>query len=298
MIKDEIYSSIFLNATVFLNSSIKSVNSGLNYYKNKVLSIVNLQMALELAIKAKIVSDYGVVNILQNVNSDITDNELEEMYYSNKLIVREFDNLKNFLKSKNRFNFDKPEYLYIERFQKWRNKLVHFNYSFSDEENSQIEKDIIHVLVYILGVLMSDDVNDDDRTYMQDHIDMDEYGKLMKNAIYFDTLSDMIDSEYGDPYYCPICDRKLLTPNKKCLGCLLSFKDSPCYGFVKCTYCHEDMVIYDKANIKYNKNMIRGLCLYCKNYTTVYECPKCGIAVNMESFDKTDCSPEYCKWRE
>ena len=201
------------------------------------------------------------------------------------------------MKSEGVFDFDKAEYAYIERFQLYRNKLVHFNYKFSNEEDIQMENDIIYVLVYILGVLMSDEVDSEDRTYMQDYIDMDEYKKLVENPRYLAAISDFIDYEEGDPYYCPICGKKLLTQNKKCLGCLLDFRDGHCFGYVKCQNCHEDMVIYDRLNIRINHGRMSGLCLYCSTYTSVYECPVCGRAFNLDD-PSSKCRPGYCEWEQ
>jgi hypothetical protein len=251
-------------------------------------------MALELAIKATIVKTYGLVYILQNIDSSVTNDELEEMYIQNKLKTKEFDQLRNFMKTKNMFDFEKDEYAYMQRFQLYRNRLVHFNYKFSSDEDIQIENDIIHVLVYILGVIMSDDVDMDNRTYMQEYIDMDEYEKLLENPKYLEALLDMIDYEEGDPYYCPICKRKLLTSNKKCLGCLQDFGNHHCYGYVKCNKCHEKMVIYDKLNMS-NNIIMPGLCLYCLEHTQVYRCSTCGSIINLKD-SSSGCKPGFCEW--
>ena len=44
--------SLFRNAVIFLDSAIKYFNEGLDYHVNMVQSIVNLQFALELALKS------------------------------------------------------------------------------------------------------------------------------------------------------------------------------------------------------------------------------------------------------
>lgn len=182
----------------------------------------------------------------------------------------------------------------MERFQLYRNKLVHFCYEFSIEENLQMEKDIIHVLVYILGILLSDEAGLENRNYMQDYIDMDEYKKLIENPQYFAALTDLIDFEYGDPYYCPMCSKKLLTPDKKCLGCLLSFGNDVFFGYVECQNCHEDMVIYDKLNMKNNPTGMNGVCLYCLKHTKVYQWPTCRSVFNLAD-SNYKCKPGYCE---
>lgn len=46
--------SLFKNAVIFLDSAIKYFNEGLDYHVNMVQSIVNLQFALELALKSSV----------------------------------------------------------------------------------------------------------------------------------------------------------------------------------------------------------------------------------------------------
>lgn len=96
MLNKNIRQTIFANSIIFLNCAVSFLNKGLNNDGNKVLTIVNLQMALELAIKVKLVDYYGLTCILKNVNKDILDSDLIEMYKQNKLKVNEFDQLKNF----------------------------------------------------------------------------------------------------------------------------------------------------------------------------------------------------------
>lgn len=252
-------------------------------------------MAIELAIKMRITVDYGIKCILENVDNNISDDEVLEKYKNNLLMVKEFEALKNFLKSKKEYNlFFSEEYSYMERFLKYRNKLVHFDYNFSDTEYLQLKDDIIHIIVNILHVLMSSLVSDDEyRKFMVDEIDKREYEKLLNNPKYQKALLEMINHEYGDAYFCPICGRDLLVPTKKCLGCLENFDNPNIYGFVECNYCGKEAVLYDNCNIDYNEE-IRALCLSCKNDTFVYKCKVCGNVSNIESMNKNICTRGNC----
>lgn len=297
MAGNKISTALFQNAIIFLNDAIKHFNNNVQRYDGRILTVVEVQMAIELAIKYRITEEYGSTTIFENVPSDIDDTELEKLFAENKLSTREFDNLKNFLKSKEEFSrILSNEFKYMEKFQLYRNKLVHLNYNFSKAELNQLEDDIIHVIVYVLHILLSSNVSDEEyREFLSEYIEHSEYEKLLSNSAFYKSLQDVLNKEYSKMYFCPICSRKLVTPHKRCVGCLTDFNFSRAYGFVKCGYCGEDMVIYDACNIDVNREM-RGLCLNCENDTIVYKCEKCGGVVNLELFDSANCNPSYCKF--
>lgn len=64
-----------------------------------VLAIVNIQLAVELSMKASIVDFYGIRKVLIDKQVKMTDLEIEQLFRENKLKVREYDSLKNFLKA-------------------------------------------------------------------------------------------------------------------------------------------------------------------------------------------------------
>ena len=133
-LKQDVFDALIRNASTFLNCSICAINQGLSNRNHKIIAIVNLQMALELAMKATIIENYGIGHIIQNLPEGTSDVEIQRKYESNDLRIKEFESIKNFLKANRMFDFEKSEYKYMERFQLYRNKLVHFNYNFSEEE--------------------------------------------------------------------------------------------------------------------------------------------------------------------
>lgn len=291
----KIINKLYQNASIFLNDAILHLNKGVNSYSDMLLAVVGIQMSLELAIKVRIAQDYGIAAILEQVDAGTSLDELSQKYENNSLRVKEFEATKNFLKSKRTYNqIFSGEYGYMERFQKYRNKLVHFNYNFSDVELVEIENDIIHIIVYILHALLSSDISTEEyREFIFENIKSSEYKKLLENSKFRTELHNVIVREYGESYSCPICDRKLLTPKKKCLGCLLDFRDRMAFGFVKCKYCGKETVIFDALNLP-NNEMLRGLCVNCGEDTVVYKCRLCGNVYNLECFDPTECKPDYC----
>ncbi len=253
-IKSKIKTDMLKNATVFLNPAVRAINQGLNQYENLILAIVNLQIALELAIKAKVVEKCGIQIIVKNITNSENEKQLEEKYESNSITIRKFEEIKNYLKAHKIFPFEKVQYSYLERFQTYRNRLVHFNYHFSDQELSEIERDILYVFVFLLGEVMGESLRGDSPTYMQEYLDVAENKTLMKNPLYRDVLQDFIQLIYGKTYLCPICSERTFISRKKCLGCLIDLQDDigP-FGYIDCTcFGAEETVIYDRLNLDLN----------------------------------------------
>ena len=285
---------LFRNAVIFIDSAIGYINKGLDSYVNMLQAIVNLQFAMELALKSSVVSYCGIRTVLVSKQSNLSDSEIEDLYSANKLKVREFDDIKNFTKGKKHlYNFERKEYQYMELFQKYRNCVLHSAYVFSEQERRDAEKDIMYALIHILGILMSGE-NTADRQFMQEYLNDSQYALLLKNSIYNQELYNFLKKEYEDLYTCPYCSTRTMTIDYKCARCFNVFSDRHFFEYVNCGYCGEEMVICDAVNIEYNKNYIRGYCLNCDNDTTVYKCPKCGQFINAELFDKTKCHEGFC----
>ncbi|TWH78155.1 hypothetical protein [Sedimentibacter saalensis] len=296
----EFATALFNNAVIFLNEAVGFINLGLNERRNIVLSIVNIQIAIELALKSSIVNYYGVRTVLMDPQSRMTDEEIEKLFRENRLKLKEYNMLKNFTKTKDAnievYNFEKTQYKHMEQFQKYRNQILHSSYIFSDEEIKKIEQDIIYVLIHIMGILMSDSTDYEYKHFMQEYLNGREYSKLLHNPIYNRELYEFLENEYDKLYTCPYCSTRTVTPYKYCARCLTNFDVSKdIFAFVKCGWCGEEMVICDSGNIEYNNNMIKGLCLNCGEDTIVYKCHKCHDFVNVELFDKSDCCENYCK---
>ena len=199
MNESKISTSLFQNSTIFLNDAIKHFNNNKQDHSTRILAVVEVQMAIELAMKYRIAEEYGSKIIFDNVPSDIDDNELEKMFTENKLTTREFENLKNFLKGKEEFCRKlSNEFKYMEKFQLYRNKLVHLSYNFSQKELNELEDDIIHVIVYILHTLLSGKVSADEyRIFLYEYIEHKEYEKLLSNRKFYLALNDILNKEYS-----------------------------------------------------------------------------------------------------
>jgi hypothetical protein len=64
---------------------------------------------------------------------------------------------------------------------------------------------------------------------------------------------------------------------------------------IDCDYCKtKRSVIYDNLNIALNNNETKGLCLNCDNDGIIFECPKCGLAHNIETKFEGVCNKDNC----
>ena len=316
-----IIESLFKNATVFLNDAIFHFNRYVDYkkrealeltfwertinhdklYAEQALSIVNIQMALELAVKYQIALWFGISYIFENKSvNNLSEEAIIDNFSNNKLKIKDFEQLKNFLKSNEFFSKEfSQDFIYMEKFQNYRNKLVHQNYNFSVEEANAIEDEIIYIIVYILYRLLSSDISSSDcKDFIYEYIPEEEYKKLLSNETFAKKIKEKFESEYGKLYMCPHCFSKSMTPLKKCYRCLNRFDDGHFYGYVKCNYCGEDFVCFDAANIDINKGFTKGLCLNCEEDTTVYKCQKCGDYNDLEAFGRKMCTPDHCLWED
>lgn len=193
---------LFRNAVIFIDSSIGYINKGLDNYVNMLQAIVNLQFAMELALKSSVVSCCGIRTILVSKQSCLSDSEIEELYVTNKLKIREYDEIKNFTKGRERlYNFERKEYQYMEMFQKYRNCVLHSSYIFNEQERQSVEKDVIYALIHILGILMSEETGIENRKFMQENYIKNTISvNLSKYAtIQYDTFASLqgIAHKYG-----------------------------------------------------------------------------------------------------
>lgn len=300
MFESEFIKGLFQNAIFFLDEAISYINRGVSDRRNMILAIINMQISMELALKSSLATNFGLRTILVEKQANLSEKELQRLYEENNLKIKEYDSLKNFLKTPQgnieAYNFEKPQYKYMERFQKYRNRILHSSYVFSNDEIQQMESDLIYVLIHILGVILSDRTDEEYRTFVQEYLNGREYSKLLKNSVYNKELQIFLQEEYDKLYMCPICGANTLTPYKFCARCLANFDIPSAYAFVKCGNCGEKMVIGDALNIEYNSNYARGLCLNCGEYTMIYKCPKCHNYVNSELFDVTNCHEDFCRW--
>ncbi|MBB6024241.1 hypothetical protein HNR77_005349 [Paenibacillus sp. JGP012] len=154
--EEEIIDAIFQNAIRFLNITIEEIiNSDFSEINNIVKTSVLVQMTVELSLKYAVAYNNGAISIKKILEKKEAQKNIETIYEEfqrNSLRVVPFDNLKNYIKSIRLFKFNKNEEIEkMEKFQKIRNKLVHFSYNFSPEEILEAKENFIYMISRVLN---------------------------------------------------------------------------------------------------------------------------------------------------
>ncbi|PKA23951.1 hypothetical protein CH381_23120 [Leptospira sp. mixed culture ATI2-C-A1] len=289
------------NAKVFLRNAISILiknNENTINYDDAILSSIFIHSSVELAIKSIITKKENFRKILNNKNVDkLSEDDLRNKFKNNNLKVKEFDNLKNYIKSSPKvFKISKEKIAYIEKFQKYRNKLTHLHYNFSEEELTELKSDLVYIIVHVIIFLLCDIKEVSHYDFYQNELDSNSFLKLISNPLYKDSMVNFAITQTETIWYCLICDNKTLNPvSKYCYTCAMNFNDSITFGFINCKYCKSNKsVVYDKLNIRINNNTTKALCLNCREDTYIYECPECEGIYDLENFGTKHCQKEKC----
>lgn len=144
--ENSLYKTVVHNSLLFLEDGVKRMveNNEHSLEDTLVLSCSNIQIALELAMRAYILRVKGLDSILdRKQQGKYTDEEKEKLYLDNKLKVIEFDGLKNQLKGKEFNVFKKEDFAIIDEFQTLRNKMVHFCCSLEKRELYELREKLM-----------------------------------------------------------------------------------------------------------------------------------------------------------
>ena len=155
----KLYKTVVHNSLLFLEDGVKRMveNGGRSLEDMLVLSCSNIQISLELAMRAYVLREKGLGNILDNSQRDkYTDEEKEQLYLDNRLKVVEFDSLKNQLKGKEFSVFKKEDFKIIDEFQILRNKIVHFCCSLEETELDALRERLMYYVVRVVLCLIYD----------------------------------------------------------------------------------------------------------------------------------------------
>ncbi|MCW7471715.1 hypothetical protein [Leptospira kanakyensis] len=305
-INDKVSSASHKNSIIFLTKVIELLNNSSDNskelpYENTVIATVFIQMSLELAIKFAIIRNNGIRSILNDKKQTLLDDEsLYNLFIENKLKVKEFDNLKNYIKTnENIFYLKKNSILLIEKFQLFRNKLVHLHYNFTNRELDYLKSELIEIIVHIIIVLLyTKDFTSPSEFYIN-ILTKDTFKKLISNRLYINEMYNLASANNSKVFNCIFCNNKTLGMSEFiCYSCLTEYDNKNIYGFTDCVFCKtQKSVIYDRLNISNNDHITKGLCLKCDIESLVYECSICETNYNLEFNENGEkqCKKGFCK---
>ena len=263
-----------------------------------ILTCAELQISLELAIRATLVKLAGINCILKSDQANLFEPEIEELYNKNALKVTEFDKQKHFLKSSNISRLTNKEFKEIDRFQVYRNKIVHFSCEFSDVQLTELRDRVLYYIVHVILVLLADtSTGETPAEYLQSKLGFEFYKRVMAYHPYIKAMEQYAAKNADPVWTCIGCFHRTYSPEFDYCYCC-GYETLAGYRRVDCGCCGtKDSVIYDNLDIhnEGNNHMMRGFCMHCEEDTYVFECPKCGEAHDItKNFEREYCDLNHC----
>lgn len=283
----KIYDSLVGNSLLFFSEALKRLLDkdphGTGQIDNNLLTLscAELQISLELAVRATLVELYGIQGVLVSSQKNLPESELEKLYSENKLKVEEFESQKNFLKSGGKCRLTKAEYKEIDRFQIYRNKIVHFTCDFSSQDLSCLRDDVLYYIVHVILVLLADSTTGETPSeFLQSKLGSAEYKRIKGYNPYVRAMERYAQKNSKTVWTCIGCSNRTYSPEEDYCFCC-GYETLSGYRRVDCGSCGtKNSVIYDDWDIhnEGNHHTMPGMCLNCEEHTFVFECPECGEA--------------------
>lgn len=278
-----LYHTVVHNSLLFLEEGVKSLLDGgkKSDMDAMILACTNIQISLELAMRAYIIKNKGLEFIVdKKQKEENTDKEIEKLYAENRLKVIEFDAMKNQLKGKVASVFKKEDFLIIDDFQTYRNKLVHFCCPLKKDEMWKLRERLMYYVVRVVLCLLYDNYEEKKPAeYFEELLGWDFYRTLINDRGYIRAIEQLAKEQSKDVGLCPICGRIAYSIDDEfCYFCNVQPHVDE-WGRTACIACgRKNSVIYDKMNIhlKGNHHSMPGLCQHCEAHPQIFECPICG----------------------
>jgi len=280
----KLYNKVEHNSLLFLEEGVKKLMEGncqVDITDAMVLACTNIQISLELAMRAYILKNKGLEYIIDKKQKEKnTDEEIEKLYAENRLKVIEFETMKNQLKEKDASVFKKEDFQIIDEFQIYRNKLVHFCCQLEKDETRKMRERLMYYVVRVVLCLLYDNYDDKrPAEYFEEILGWDFFRILNNDQGYIRAIEQLAKERADEIGRCPICFKKAYSVDEElCYFCNIQPQNGE-WGRTDCLECgKKNMVIYDRLNIhvKGNQHSISGMCQNCDSRPEIFECPKCG----------------------
>lgn len=289
------------NALLFLERGVRLLtdNDESAIGDRIVLACADIQIALELSLRVFLIRGNGLRYIVDSKRREApTEAELISLYEGNRLKVTEFDALKNSLRASRNPIFDKDDFKIIDRFQLYRNKIVHFCCHIGEGELSELHDDLLYYVVQIVLRLLLEDFEDKTPAeYFEELLGHDFFNLLWNSQGYEKAVMKLASERSSRVGICPICDKATYDMDGEiCYFCNTSLLGA--IGRTDCRACGgKGSVVYDILNIHLdgNHHSMPGFCQKCEAKPLIFECPQCGQSHWMYT-DKYDwmCDEGHC----
>jgi ribosomal protein S27E len=239
--------------------------------------IINIQGAIELLGKMKMIKDKGWKGIILNIKSDISEDKMIIKINNGELKTIQYNDVKTYLNET--FELDNEELEILKSFQDRRNEIIHLGVN---KLSKKIISEIIILLIRVFNKIGWYDSDNILENQLADIFDDDLYKKLLANSDFVKKAIDYASSDirYDAQRYCIECNYKTMIFDEynyywKCILCGYIIPENA-VNFIDCPNCKgKKSVVFDSLNIDDNI-YIDGLCGKCKSMVYVSKCKKCG----------------------
>lgn len=289
------------NSRLFLRKAVKELIShddsnddGLSQ-EVAVIATVFIQMAFELALIAYLIEREGISAVVRTRDENLSEETLLSKFTDNKLNTKTFNELAQYASDKKLY-LRQDDSDIVESFQRKRNKLVHLNYDFDQDELYDLKYELVYFLVYlVIPILAKEEARPSEAIAYC--LDENDFNKLIKFPPYAMEMRERAKNFSEDVYKCFYCGNESLAAsdygNEHCFSCNQYYFH---VGFADCPRCKSrNSIVYDKLNIESQRDRIlKGICLKCGDDDLMYSCNVCGDVIPLEGTLYNKCHPGYC----
>ncbi|MBY3101170.1 hypothetical protein HFO69_26240 [Rhizobium laguerreae] len=287
--------SVRANSAVFLRRAAAELVADYSYndapLEQERAAVVTAftQMSLELALVSFLIRNNGIRCLIQGASS-LTDQEIEERWKNNTLRTQRFEDNKKLLEETSRGVYHFFEGL-IDDFQRKRNNIVHFHYSFDDADLYDVKYEAASILVHLVSKLMyghEDSVDYPEK--LKGLLSDDLFSALIRFPPYVHHVAEIAAENSNKVLTCIECDQTTFSDlEMKCFACTFEYP----HGYlIDCPSCDETAVLFDNLNIDINDS-VPALCLSCGIRSSAFQCKECEfISAAFALNDCRHCSDE------
>ena len=300
----KLHAKIRENSWRFLRRAIKelikhddSTDQGLTN-ELAIFATTYIQISFELALVSHYLKKDGLRGIAKENEKSLTEDELTLKFESNNLNTKSFNTLKKQAIEDEIFLYIENDIYYIDNFQNIRNKLMHLNYEFDQNELYDLKYELCYFIVKIIIPILSEEY-DRPSEAISTNLDSKDFIQLINFPPYAYEMNKIAKEHSHNVYACIHCGIESLATDygdEHCYSCSTDFNLA---GFIDCPYCKsKNSMIFDALNIEFqNDRTLKGLCLKCDEDDMIYHCPECDSLVPLEAYaGKEKCSPGFCEW--
>lgn len=300
----EMYNTVSHNAALFLTEGTKRLFDSKGELVDPlrvddfVLAVSNIQVAMELSIRAYILSCKGIKPLLYKNDEGKSEAELRTLYENKKLKVQEFEKISNQLMGLDYqdLKMTKGQRDLMTSFQTYRNKLLHFACPIDDNELHELRDNLLMYCINTVMYLLYDKYSEKlPPEYFSELTGWDFFKTLHFNKAYQKAIKDVAKKSGNTILVCPLCDCEAYSLEEELCYCCGFYGDY--LHRTDCEMCgKKNTVIYDVgANFVGHPHLYQGFCQFCEEKNAIFECPECHQAYHYYFYDSsTKCDEGRC----